>query len=118
MANDSINDAVILTVNGKDYPIEYIEVYHGRFASPGFARTTTVIASTKRNSAVDATGRAADPVTHIPYLKCTEFYPVDSKLTNRVITLQGKQVKQVFVDLYSIDGTRGYALIVVEDLKN
>ena len=114
----AITDAIVLTVNGKDYPIEYVEVYHGNFSPQSFARMATQTASTKKNSAIDATGRASDPIAHIPSLKCFELLPVDSKLQNRVITLQGKQVKQTFTDLYPLDGTRGYALIVVEDLKS
>lgn len=114
----SISDAVILTVSGTDYPIRLIERFSATHFSRGmFKHMATVTASTKKAATI-ASSQRGTPVAHIASLKCTPLDPLDAETRNRVVTNQGEHLLMTFVDLYAIEGSDGYARLVVEELLN
>lgn len=118
MPTYDIKDAAILTVNSKDYPIIACEKLTATsFSRPGIARMATVTASTKKAATITG-GKSDTFATHISSLKCMPLDPVDAKTQARLVTAQGVRTLHTLLDLYPLDGTNGYAHLVLEELLN
>lgn len=66
--------------------------------SRSFARLLNATASTKRATVDSTTGRRAAPSAYLSDVTCTQLYPVDSEIRQRLVLQGPHELHQVFVD--------------------